>query len=392
MDDTNNKQLRHYDQTGKYVRTSVDEAIARGLNKWRSWKCSAGKRALYIDYDSNVWICNTASASVHRFNEDKFKELNDTSPESYKKFWKSEEAFKKKIEYSTESKLKYPGFLGNIETSFELPDDWVTCKWDSCGCGADVVLSKVKDDNYIPLLDVTHYGYYGRDITTNNLVDEINEQVAVELNFPMDYQILWDIGRYCNYECSYCWPGVHNKTSKHLDYDLILNAASRIIEEFADGASIRWNFGGGEPTLHPNFTEWMKCLKEKNQWTMVTTNGSHSAKFWKECVKYLNSILFSAHFEFIKEDRFIENIKIACSYHDEHNDDHWIEVKLMAPPESVERALQLKNRIINETSLLSLGANGRIKGAISLVPIRTLGDSGKITEYSETQLLMFRNQ
>ena len=66
MDDVNtNKQFRIYDQTEKYIRLSVDETIARGLNKWQNWQCSAGVRALYIDFDGNLWICNTASASAY---------------------------------------------------------------------------------------------------------------------------------------------------------------------------------------------------------------------------------------------------------------------------------------------------------------------------------------
>ena len=64
-----NKQLRMYDNTGKFIRMSVDETIARGQNKWKGWKCSAGTRGLYIDYDANIWVANCASAhrnsSVH---------------------------------------------------------------------------------------------------------------------------------------------------------------------------------------------------------------------------------------------------------------------------------------------------------------------------------------
>ena len=62
MDDTNtNKQLRIYDQSAKFIRVSVDEAISRKYNTWKNWNCSAGVRGLYIDYDGTIWICNTAS-------------------------------------------------------------------------------------------------------------------------------------------------------------------------------------------------------------------------------------------------------------------------------------------------------------------------------------------
>jgi len=38
-----NKQLRIYDKE-KYIKVSVDEAIARGYNKWKGWNCYAGLR------------------------------------------------------------------------------------------------------------------------------------------------------------------------------------------------------------------------------------------------------------------------------------------------------------------------------------------------------------
>ena len=62
-----NKQLRWYRKDGKFELVSVDEAISRGLNKWKGWKCSAGVRALYIDYDGGVWVGNCASAAKDRY-------------------------------------------------------------------------------------------------------------------------------------------------------------------------------------------------------------------------------------------------------------------------------------------------------------------------------------
>jgi len=412
IDDVNtNKQFRLYDEQGNFIRVSIDETIARGLNYWENWSCSAGTRGLYIDYDGNLWRCNTASSKLDRFNFDEwFKVVDDyyarnphveksgdwrnkTPPELGNAYRKTANAFSKPLSITnTENIEKYPGFLGNIDEDFIVPKDWFTCPWKSCGCGADVILSKVKDKKYLPLLAVSNQGYYGKDQTTNNQIQEIDESVAVEMNFPIEYQILWDIGRRCNYSCSYCWTSVHNKTSPHLDFDVVKQTTDKLISQFSKGDTIRWNFGGGEPTLHPHFIEWMRYLKERNQWTMVTTNGSHTPKFWAECVKYMNSINLSAHFEGIKEERFIENAKIICDHFDEHNDDHWLEIKLMTPPESIERGLQLKEEILKNTSISLPGANGRIKGVLSLVPIRSIGDSGVVVEYTNEQLKLLQNQ
>jgi organic radical activating enzyme len=410
MDDANtNKQFRIYDKTSKYIRLSVDETIARNLNRWQDWQCSAGVRGLYIDFDGNLWVCNTASSKLDRFNFDEWRSLlKQHKPENPTDEWwpiqnamgleyrKTKDAFRKVLPNTAEIKDQYPGFLGNISDGYDLPTEWISCPWDSCGCGADVILSKAKTSMYELMLSVTNESWEGKENTLKDVVDNIDDPVAVEMNFPIPYQILWDIGRRCNYDCSYCWTSVHNRTDDHKDFDMLIKTSDRLIDEWSQGEPIRWNFGGGEPTLHPKFLEWMKHLKNRNQWTMVTTNGTRDHKYWSEAAQYLNSINMSAHFDGLQdekdEDRFVRNIEAICKHFDEHDDDHWLEVKLMAPPKYIDRAVKLRDKIKALGTLDKPGANGRIKGMLSLVPIRSLGDSGTLVDYTEEQLEIFRTQ
>jgi organic radical activating enzyme len=417
MDDKNtNKQFRLYDDTGKYIRLSVDETIARGLNKWQNWKCSAGIRALYIDYDGNVWRCNSMSGrQTDNFNKEGWHKLlkatypnKDDIPMLTKDQWqqnqllveyrRTEDAYLNKMLPNTEeTKKTKKGYLGNIVEGFDIEEEWSACPWDSCSCGADVILSKVKDDSYKPLLAVTNNSWVGKESTSFDLVDTVDTIVANEMNFPIPYQILWDLGRQCNYDCSYCWPNVHNRYEPHKDYQALINTCDLAIDNWSKGESIRWNFGGGEPTLHPKFLDLLKYLKSKNQWTMVTTNGTRDYKYWSEAVQYLNSINLSAHFDGLlterEEDRFVKNVQAICKHFDEHNDDHWLEIKLMAPPQYVDRAFNLKKKILENTTISQPGANDRIKGFLSLVPIRGMfGNSGKLIEYTEEQLTKFQYQ
>jgi sulfatase maturation enzyme AslB (radical SAM superfamily) len=223
-----------------------------------------------------------------------------------------------------------------------------------------------------------------------------DRSVAVEMNFPIPYQVLWDLGRLCNYDCSYCWPNVHNRHEEHKNYDDLINTCNKIIDDWSHGEPIRWNFGGGEPTLHPRFLDLLKHLKSRNQWTMVTSNGTRDHKYWSLAAENLNSINLSAHFDGLKdekdEDRFVRNVEAVCKHFDEHNDDHWLEVKLMAPPQHLERALKMREKIRALGTLDKPGANGRIKGVLSLVPIRSMGDSGALVNYTEEQLEIFRKQ
>ena len=193
MDDINtNKQLRIYDKSEKYIRLSVDETIARGLNKWQDWQCSAGVRALYIDFDGNLWICNTASSKLDRFNDNGWKEvLIKNSPQVITEEWwpikhamgleyrKTKEAFKKILDNTEENKKLYPGFLGNIFEGYDLPKSWFKCPWESCGCGADVIVSKAKSTMYKTMLSVTNNDWEGKESTLADVVEAISEYTSM---------------------------------------------------------------------------------------------------------------------------------------------------------------------------------------------------------------------
>jgi len=452
-----NKQLRVYDENGTFTRVSVDEAIARGYNSWKGWKCSAGVRNLYIDYDGNVWNANCASSNrnasahyktVQKNIRDKWKEYRESiigadnteeranwirenvGPEHWpmpktdwencpaqlaimseisrlEKLFFSEEFSKKATgadlhsnEWKWESTLDdIPsnwGLLGNIREGIDIPEEYTTCPFSHCGCGADVILSKAKSKDYISLLDVTHNGYAGTQ-RAKKFTDSINNNVAVEMNFPIPYQILWDISRRCNYSCDYCWPAVHSKTDPFPSKEAVFNTIDMIIDHWSNGKEIRWNFGGGEPTMHEDFIDIMKHLKNKNQWILVTTNGSRSTKFWREAAKYINSVNMSAHFASMdlykgNEDRFVENCKIIMEHHDAVDDDHWLEIKLMTPPGYLERAEALRDKILALDMLHKPGANNRPKGSLSLVPIRDINDAKSLVEYSQNEIEFFRKQ
>ena len=414
-----NKQLRIYNEEGNFTRVSTDEAIASGYNKWKNWNCSAGVKSLYIDYDGNVWIGNCASSLYNPENRDwltfmfeyVMKSINnfDDYHSDYVKAWENFEnnrsnlmnefnsrfVLNKTISY--DKKSNYWGCLGNIYEKIDYPKSYIKCPLDSCGCGFDVTIVKHKNKEDYEKLLVTNHGYDGMIKNSDKFVKNLyGDQVAVELNYPLNYQILWDLGRRCNYDCSYCWPTIHNNVEKWKDFDIIIKTIDSVIDNWSNGNPIRWNFGGGEPTMHPNFLDIIKHLKQRNQWVMVVTNGSRSFNFWKEARYYLNSVIMSAHFDsMIKAnnvERFIENCKLIMEYHEEHDDDHWIEIKLMTPPGKLDHAIDFKEKILSLNLLNKPGANGRMKGIMSLVPIRSIKDSSKLLDYSDNELAYFKEQ
>lgn len=325
------------------------------------------------------------------FTPDKLEaHVGDRNNPLYKKFLKDD----KNWSYKTTQEDKEWGLLGSIYTDWQAPEQWLICPYSSCGCGADVILSKARTADAVERLSVTNLGAVGQEWGIR--VEHEVEPTGMEMNFPIVHQILWDITRRCNYDCSYCWPSVHNNVEPHHAYDKILQTINKAVDTWAEGDEIRWNFGGGEPTMHPQFMEILEHLSAKKQWVLVTTNGARSSKFWRQAVQHINSINMSAHFGSMdlypgNEQRFIDNCKLIIDHHKTTNKDHWLEIKLMTPPGMLDRATEFRNKIV-DMGLDELGANGRQIGAISLVPIRDISDASQLVDYSNNELEYFRSQ
>ena len=79
--------------------------------------------------------------------------------------------------------------------------------------------------------------------------------------------------------------------------------------------------------------------------------------------------------------------------HQDSNDgDYWLEIKLMTPPGYLDRAQQLRDKILALDLLHKPGANNRMKGVLSLVPIRDIKDGSSLVKYGENEIEFFKNQ
>ena len=361
--------------------------------KWLNENTEGGWPMPKVDY-KNSEQQHKLMAEIARLEKEFFKTENmasigERNNKYYKDFLNNTESWRWRADKDSQAW----GLLGSIYTDWKAPTDWLRCPYSSCGCGADVILSKGKDSNAVNNLHVTNHQHRGQDMGTEG---DIVDDAGVEMNFPIVHQILWDITRRCNYDCSYCWPSVHNNMEPHHKYDNILRTINKAIDEWSEGDEIRWNFGGGEPTMHPQFMKILETLHGRQQWVLVTTNGSRSTKFWSEAVQYINSINMSAHFGSMdlypgNEERFIENCALIIDYHKRVDKDHWLEIKLMTPPGFLDRAVEFRNKI-QDLGLNDKGANGRQIGAISLVPIRGIEDASQLVDYSGNELEYFKAQ
>lgn len=123
------------------------------------------------------------------------------------------------------------------------------------------------------------------------------------------FLITWDLGRRCNYDCSYCPSHRHDNFSPHASlielkdttqflFDYIsLIARHRINQDF------HVSFTGGEPTVNPNFIEFAEYInseKKKYPYNIqlsLTTNGAMGEKLANSVISNFDYVTVSYHCE-----------------------------------------------------------------------------------------------
>jgi len=135
---------------------------------------------------------------------------------------------------------------------------------------------------------------------------------TVDLLTGNAFQVTWDLGRRCNYDCSYCPVYRHDNFSAHATLDELKNNANFVFEyidtymEHRDHKSSTISFTGGEPTVNPNFITFIQYLKEehankyKDKWRArfsLTSNGAMGAKMATRIMENLQHITVSYHAE-----------------------------------------------------------------------------------------------
>ncbi len=200
--------------------------------------------------------------------------------------------------------------LGHILTGWNLPEDEIVCTRETCDCGSSIKLRKRFDDDL-----------YMVPLSTE------------------PFHVQWDLGRRCNFDCSYCWPTSHDKTSKWWTLEQCIKAVDHIHEQNR-GNMIQFNFAGGEPTLHPNFLDLCAHIKHLNSGHTihVQTNGTaHVNKL--RILARLAEISISVHFEFTKADKLIRAIAGILAERGK------LEVKMMVSPKTFKKMQTLKRQL-----------------------------------------------
>ena len=131
------------------------------------------------------------------------------------------------------------------------------------------------------------------------------------------FNISWILGRFCNYNCSYCWPYARSDVPDHQPIEVYKTVVNEIKRQARNNGfnQFHWSFSGGEPTAYKNLLELTDHLDDgvSYQTIHMTTNLSPGLAWWKRwasatAMLQRRSITASFHDEFAREQEFGDKI------------------------------------------------------------------------------------
>jgi MoaA/NifB/PqqE/SkfB family radical SAM enzyme len=106
-------------------------------------------------------------------------------------------------------------------------------------------------------------------------------------------KIEWNLGKRCNYDCSYCPAAIHDNYSPHTDLEVL----KRTVDKLATlPKPVRLSLTGGEPCVHPHIEQLIRYIKEKRMSLSITTNGTRKPLWYS--MQNVDQYVFSLHFEY----------------------------------------------------------------------------------------------
>ena len=129
------------------------------------------------------------------------------------------------------------------------------------------------------------------------------------------FSVSWILGRFCNYNCSYCWPYARSDKIDHQSLEVYTDTIDQIKKQANQNGftQFHWSFSGGEPTAYKQLIDLVKYIDSDQissyQSIHMTTNLSPGSKWWTNwCDKTAGlqrrSVTASFHDEFAREQEF----------------------------------------------------------------------------------------
>jgi len=145
--------------------------------------------------------------------------------------------------------------------------------------------------------------------------DEIIKFGQITLLQNSLFTVSWIIDRFCNYNCSYCWPYARSDNPNYQELEIYFKTIDRIKSQANSNGftDFHFSFSGGEPTAYKHFKKLIEYYCNDTgplyQSLHMTTNLSPARKWWTEWLDITKSlqrrsITASYHDEFAKEQDF----------------------------------------------------------------------------------------
>ena len=167
---------------------------------------------------------------------------------------------------------------------------------------------------------------------------------AINLSSSEAFMVTWDIGRRCNFDCTYCESTRHNTYSPPTSFEQLLESFD-FIQKYVNiyrFKQVNLNFTGGEPTVNPRFWDFVSHIKQNSNFGVgLTTNGTWHSKHTDFILENFNGVTISWHAEGdIKlRERAINNA-IAL-----HKAGLWVSVNVMLHTDHWEESVKAYERL-----------------------------------------------
>jgi len=259
---------------------------------------------------------------------------------------------------------RHSGKYGNVFTDIVLPTEPMLCPAEKCYCASDINISKAKNT----LVDFK--------VINNAPLYDNADIIAIGSN-ERYFSINWNIGKRCNYDCSYCPSSVHDNNSPHMQFTDFKNAFDSIYKQ-VNLDSIKITFTGGEPTINPAYKNIVDyCLSYNNVSVFTNTNGTANKK---QLLDYTNAggIYLSIHSEYTQLDKLYAKIEYVAS---NKIDTAHLVVKVMLPLDFDETYINFVNNCkkLDKDCVF-----------VNVEPLVDKSNSNKIYPYTDKQLKYIR--
>lgn len=143
-------------------------------------------------------------------------------------------------------------------------------------------------------------------------ITKFGQQTLLNTNL---FTVSWILARFCNYNCSYCWPYARSSTPDHQSLEIYTNSIDEIKRQARENGftDFHFSFSGGEPTAYKYFGKvidhYCSDTAPEYQSIHMTTNLSPGSKWWSRWLESTStlqrkSITASYHAEFADEQEF----------------------------------------------------------------------------------------